>query len=119
MATQNPLLPPGQWVQYNIAVQSPRAATPSAQERTVGVIRQAYNAFDGPYYQVVWNPGSAKPETGMYHVNELTAVTPQQAQQILQQPPEQAGTPGTQYPQRNIPVQAAPAFYQQQGMETL
>lgn len=107
------LLPPGQRVQYNVAAQSPRAAPPTATEQTIGVIRQSFNAFDGPYYQVVWNPGGTKPETGLYHANEICPVS----QQTTQATP--TGTPGSQYPQRNIPVQAAPAFYQQQGMETL
>lgn len=124
MATQNPLIPSGQWVQYNVAVQSPRAALPTTAEKTIGVIRQSFTAFDGPYYVVVWNPGSAKPETGMYHQNELTVLTPDQANKIQSELAQgtftpTSGTPGSQYQQPNIPVQAAPAFYQQTGMETL
>ena len=124
MATQSPLLSPGTWVQYNVTVQSPRAALPTSTEKTIGKIAQAFTAFDGPYYQIVWNPGGTKPETGLYHASELCALNQQQATEIqnelasgtYQAPTEKAGS---QYPQRNIPVQAAPAFYQQTGMETL
>ena len=114
MATQNPLLPPGTYVQINAATESPRAAAPSPAERTIGIIRQSFTAFDGPYYQVVWNPGSMHPETGLYHNSDLTQLNQQQVQEITQQLaagtyqiPAQMPT-GTQYKQPNIPVEAAP-----------
>lgn len=114
MATQAALLPPGTWVKYNVETQSSRAALPTAAEQTIGIIRQAFTGMDGPYYQVVWNPGSMTPQTGLYHVKNLTALTPQQANDITCQlaagtyQPTLSGTPGAQYQQPNIPIQAAP-----------
>jgi hypothetical protein len=118
------MISPGQWVQYNVAAQSPRSALPTAAEKSIGLVRQSFSAFGGPFYQVVWNPGSAKPETGLYTDRELCALTQQEATARQQQLAtgediSSSDTPGSQYPQRNIPVQAAPAFYQQTGMETL
>lgn len=118
------MITPGTWVQYNVAAQSPRAALPTSAEKTIGLVRGAYQSYSGPYYQVVWNPGSAKPETGLYQDAELCALSQQQATTIQNELAQgtyspSSDTPASQYPQRNIPVQAAPAFYQQPGMETL
>lgn len=85
MATQNPLMPPGQWVQYNVTTQAPGAPLPSIAERTIGIVRSAYTAPGGPYYQVVWNPGDSKPKTGLYTANQLNALTQKQANSILAQ----------------------------------
>lgn len=124
MATQNPLLPIGQWVQYNVSTQAPNAPLPSPDEQTIGQVRQAFTQGDGAYYQVVWNPGSSRPTTALYHQNQLTALDQKSAQDIIgqiaagtYQPPSQ--TPGSQYTQPNVPVQAAPPSQQQPGMYTL
>jgi len=123
MATQNPLLPPGQWVQYNVAVQDPQAPLPSPSEQTIGAVRQAFTLADGPYYQVVWNPGSSSPKTGLYKANQLCPLTQDQANKIIDQ--LAAGTfqpnldkAGSQFQQPNVPIQAAPPSQQQQGMYT-
>lgn len=125
MATQNPLLPVGQWVQYNVSVQSPRAELPSVAEQTIGSIRQAFTAQGKTFYQVVWNPGDANPETGLYTDDQLCALTQQQATAIRQQiacgtyQPNMSGTPGADYQQPNIPVQAAPPQDQPTGEYSL
>src|SRR5262249_58549881 len=67
MATNSPLLPPGQQVKYNATTQDPRATGPSTDEQGIGVIRQSFTKADGPYYQVVWNPGSNRPKSALYH----------------------------------------------------
>jgi hypothetical protein len=113
VATQSPLLSPGTWVQYNAATQNPRAPKPSSQEQTIGLIRQAFTKSDGPYYQVVWNPGAMYPQTGLYHTDQLTQVDQQQAQQIQSELAQGTYTPpseqvGTQYQQPPIPQQAIP-----------
>ena len=124
MATQNPLMPPGQWVQYNATTQDPRAAGPSPDEQTVGVIKQSFTRGDGPYYQVVWNPGSMTPKSALYHQDQLSAISQQQATQMVNtmnatgQFPTQ-GTPGSNFQQPNVPSQAAPPANQPAGMETL
>jgi len=124
MATQNPLLPPGQWVQYNVTTQNPRVPLPSPEEKTVGVIKQAFTRGDGAYYQVLWNPGDMKPKSALYHEDQLCAITQQQATDMVNemnasgQFPQQ-GTPGSNYQQPDIPIQAAPPGNQQTGMYTL
>jgi len=82
MASQ-PTVQPGAWVQYNVTTQSPKAALPSPAERTIGLVRQAFNADGGPYYQVVWNPGDRRPKTGLYTTDQLTALSQQDANNIL------------------------------------
>lgn len=113
MATQNPLYMPGQYVQYNVTTQAPNAPMPSPAEQTIGMVRSAFTAPDGPYYQVIWNPGGLHPKTGLYSAAQLTALTQQEANSIIQQlaagtytPPSQI--PSTNYQQPNIPAQAAP-----------
>jgi len=124
MATQNPLLPIGQWVQYNVSTQNPRAKLPTSDESGIGQVRQSFTKADGTYYQIVWNPGAQNPVSGLYHQDQLCALDQQQASDIRSQiaqgtyTPNQ-GTPGQDYQQPNIPVQAAPPSMQQPGMETL
>jgi hypothetical protein len=124
MATQNPALPPGQWVQYNVTTQNPRAAIPSPEEQGIGRIRQSFSRGDGQYYQVVWNPGSVNPKSALYHQDQLCALTQQEATQIIgnmnsgDYTPNE-GVPGSNYQQPNVPVQAAPPSQQRPGMETL
>jgi len=123
MATQNPLLPPGQWVQYDVTTQSPNAPLPSASEQTIGMVRQAFTQGDGPYYQVVWNPGGRNPKTGLYHQNQICPIDQQTANNIMEQMasgsyrPAQ-GIPGQNYKQPNVPIQAAPPSQQPLGMYT-
>ena len=124
MATQNPALPPGQWVQYNATMQDPRASHPSPDELGIGQVRQAFTQGDGQYYQVVWNPGSKSPKVALYHQDQLCALTQQQAQQVIDN--MAAGTyqaseqvPGSNFKQPNVPTPAAPPSAQQPGMETL
>lgn len=119
------VLPPGQWVQYNLTVQDPRAPKPAPEEQGIGQIRQSFSKTDGQYYQVVWNPGSMRPKSGLYHEDQLCALDPKQAQQVRND--IAAGTyslpdlsqTGKNFQQPNIPVQAAPPSEQQPGMETL
>jgi len=124
MATQNPLLPPGQWVQYNVTTQNPRVPSPAPDEKTVGIIKQSFTRSDGPYYQVLWNPGGMKPKSALYHQDQLTAITQQQASDLVNemnatgQFPQQ-GTPGENYRGPNIPIQAAPPTAQPTGEYTL
>ena len=124
MATQNPTLPMGSWVQYNVTTQSPQAGLPSSQEQGIGVIRQAFTKLDGTYYQVVWNPGSQTPQTGLYHADQLNPCDAQTASTIRSQLASgtyqpNMGTPSQDYQQPNIPAQAAPPSAQTPGMETL
>lgn len=107
MSTQsystNPLIPIGSWVQLNLSSpytyrhpQSPLQESskyPSIAERTIGVVRSAYVAQGTQFYQIVWNPRGSKPETGMYTVDQLTPLSPQQAQQIQQQMAQGIYTP--------------------------
>jgi len=125
MATQNPLLPNGQWVQYNPATDSPLSPKASLPEQTIGIVRQSFTQGDGPYYQVVWNPGSMYPKTALYHASQLTALDQSQANNILQQlaagtyQPPTAAQPGASYQQPNIPGPAAPPSQQPTGQYTL
>ena len=124
MATQNPALPIGQWVQYNSTVDNPRTSTVSPQEKTIGIIRNSFTQGDGQYYQVVWNPGEQLPRSALYHASELTPLSQQSAMQIIgqmnagtYQPPDQVA--GSNYQQPNVPIQAAPPANQQPGLYTL
>lgn len=125
MATQSPLLPPGQWVQYNVTVQDPRAPKPTSDEQGIGQIRQSFTKSDGPYYQVVWNPGSKNPKSALYHGDQLCALTQQQAQQVSNDMAQGSYTGpdlsqlGIDFQQPNVPSSAAPPSEQQPGMETL
>lgn len=120
MATQNPTLPLGQYVQYNASMDDPNANPPSGPEQTIGKIRQIDQRIDGPYYQVVWNPGDLHPRVAWYHASQLNAINQQDAQQILQQlstgtyqPPQQQQ--GSQYQQATLPVTALPPQLQGTG----
>ena len=125
MATQNPLLPPGQYVTYNATTQDPRAKGPSPEERSVGRVRQSFTRGDGPYYQVVWNPGDSAPKSALYHADQLCAVTQQQATDIINQMnatgqfPAQSTDIGADFQQPNVPSQAATPSEQQPGMYSL
>lgn len=82
MATQNPLLQPGQWVQLAPVPTTWNRPLPTKQEQTIGQVRQAFTTSDGTMYQVVWNPGSAKPQTALYHASQVCAIDQQQTQNV-------------------------------------
>lgn len=119
MATQNPLMPPGQYVQYDATTQDPRAQKPAPEEQGLGIIRQSFTRSDGPYYQVIWNAGDLKPKSGLYHGTQLKALSQQQAQELLQN--QQAGQgadvgiPGSNYQQPTLPTIAVPPELQGSG----
>lgn len=92
----DPLLAIGSWVQMNLApYQNPslRPPYPTIEERTIGIIKSAYTAQGRRYYQVVWNPGGMRPETGIYTVDQLVALSQQQAQDIQAEMAKGAYTP--------------------------
>lgn len=115
-----PALSVGSYVQYNAANDNPNSAPPSSQEGTVGLIRQAFFQQGEPYYQVVWNPGDARPKTAIYHEDQLCSITSKQAQDIMQQIAAgvytpSAQTPGSGYQQPTIPTSALPPGLQNTG----
>ena len=118
-------LPVGQWVQYNVGAQDPKAPLPDIAEQTIGIVRQAFTSEGQQYYQVVWNPGELRPKSALYLENQLCAVDQQTAQKITGQlasgtfTPSIQGTPGSQYQQPAVPTIALPPSSQQPGMETL
>lgn len=92
----NPLLPIGSWVQMNLApYQNPklRPPYPTVEERTLGQVKSAYTAQGRQFYQIIWNPGGMRPETGMYSLDQLIPLTDQQAQQIRSEMATGAYTP--------------------------
>lgn len=107
----------GGYVQYNATTQSPLSPAPTAAEETIGIVRQLFTAQGTQYAQVVWNPGSATPETGLYRADQLCAITQQQAVDLTNQmnegtyqPP--AGTPSSNYQQPAVPALALPPALQ-------
>lgn len=112
----------GSWVQYNVSTQSPLSALPTAAEETIGIVRQIFTAQGRHYAQVVWNPGSATPETALYTADELCPITAQQAADITNQmntgqfqiPTKQElqTQAGTQYQQPAVPSKALPPALQ-------
>lgn len=112
-----PQLATGSYVQYNATTQSPLAPGPSAAEQTIGIIRQFFTAQGTQYAQVVWNPGSQFPDTGLYTTDQLCAITQQQAADITNQMnagtyQPNAGTPGSNYQQPTVPTLALPPALQ-------
>jgi hypothetical protein len=114
--TTNPMST-GSWVQYDVTTQSPLAGMPSAAEQTIGLVRQLFTAQGKQYAQVVWNPGSQFPETGLYTSDQLCAISQQQAVDLTNQmncgtyePP--AGTPSSNYTQPSVPALALPPALQ-------
>jgi hypothetical protein len=119
--SSTPSLATGSYVQYNAATQSPLAPGPSAAEQTLGIIRQFFTAQGQQYAQVVWNPGSQFPNTGLYTTDQLCGITQQQAADITNQ--MNAGTyqpstttPGSDYQQPAIPTLALPPGNQGEGI---
>jgi len=104
----------GSYVQYDVTTQSPLAPLPSAAEQTIGIIRQLFTAQGSQYAQVVWNPGSATPQTGLYTADQLCPLTQQQAADITTnmnetgQLPPLSGTPSSNYTQPQVPSQGLP-----------
>lgn len=119
MATQNPALPPGQWVQYNVTTQNPRAKLPTSEEQTVGMIRQSFSKSDGRYYQVVWNPRSDRPKSGLYHESELCPLSQQDAATIAQSGQGlDLSSAGSKFQAPAIPTVALPSQLQGTGQYT-
>lgn len=104
---------PGTYVQINPANDPLRAAKPGAEEKGLGIIKQAFTAEGDQYYVVVWNPGDAFPKTGTYRESQLTQLSPQDVQKIKQE--MASGTyspslpePGSNYKEPPPPAQALP-----------
>lgn len=115
--TSSQPLATGSYVQYNVTTQSPQAPGPTPGEQTIGIIRQLFTAQGKQYAQVVWNPGSLYPETGLYTADELCTMTQQQAADAANQmnagtyqPP--SGTPSSNYQQPTVPALALPPALQ-------
>lgn len=109
----------GSYVQYDVTKQSPLSAMPTAAEQTIGIVRQLFTAQGQQYVQVVWNPGSLTPQTGLYTEDQLCPLTQQQAADITTQmnagtyqPP--SGTPSSNYQQPTVPALALPPALQGQ-----
>jgi hypothetical protein len=107
----------GSYVQYNATTQSPLSPAPSAAEQTIGIVRQLFSAQGKQYAQVVWNPGSARPETGLYTCDQLCPISQKQAVDLTNQmnegtyqPP--SGTPSSNYQQPTVPALALPPALQ-------
>lgn len=75
----------GSWVQFNPMAQNVLAPTPTPSELTVGLVRQLFTAEGKQFYQVVWNPGSAFPETGLYTIDQLCTLSDQAVNGIMNQ----------------------------------
>jgi hypothetical protein len=122
MSNGSPAPTVGSWVQYNVSTQSPLAGLPTSAEETIGIVRQLFTAQGTQYAQVVWNPGSSTPETGLYTADQLCAITSQQAADIQCQmnsgdftPPtrqEEAAVAGQDYQQPAVPTGALPPALQ-------
>jgi len=119
MATDNTTpLAPGGYVQYDVTTRSPESPLPSSAEQTIGIIRQLFMSQGKQYAQVVWNPGSRYPDTGLYTKEQLTPITNQQAVDLTNQmnegtyePP--SGVASSNYQQPTIPALALPPSLQQ------
>jgi hypothetical protein len=116
-ATPSSPMTTGGYVQYNPTVQSPLAPPPSAPEETIGIVRQLFSAQGKQYAQVVWNPGSARPQTGLYTADQLCPISQQQAVDLTNQmnegtyqPP--TGAPSSNYQQPTVPTLALPPALQ-------
>lgn len=111
----------GSWVQYDASTQSPLSPGPTAAEQTIGIVRSLFTAQGTQYAQVVWNPGSQSPETGLYTCDQLCPISQQQAVDITNQmnagtyEPSSA-TPGSNYTQPSVPALALPAGLQGQDV---
>lgn len=119
-SSTNPLST-GSYVQYNATVQSPLSPGPDAAEQTIGIIRQFFTAQGKQYAQVVWNPGSATPETALYTADQLCPISQQQAADLTNQmnagtyqPP--SGTASSNYQQPTVPAMALPPGLQGQDV---
>jgi hypothetical protein len=103
----------GGYVQYNPTTQNPLSPAPTAAEETIGIVRQLFTAQGKRFAQVVWNPGSANPETGLYTEDQLCAISQKQAVDLTNQmnagtyTPD-LGTPSSNYEQPSVPSLALP-----------
>lgn len=107
----------GGYVQYNATTQNPQSPPPAAAEETIGIVRQLFTAQGKQFAQVVWNPGSARPETGLYTVDQLCAISQKQAQDLVNQMNEGTYKPpsqqvGSNFQEPDIPTLALPPVLQ-------
>ena len=107
----------GTYVQYNETTQSPLSPAPTAAEQTIGIVRQLFTAQGQQFAQVVWNPGGANPETGLYTCDQLCPISQKQAVDLVNQmnegtyqPP--SGALGSNYQQPTVPALALPPALQ-------
>lgn len=117
MATSSSPMVQGGYVQYNPTTQSPLSPAPTAAEETVGLVRQLFSAQGKQYAQVVWNPGSRFPETGLYTEDELCPLSQKEAVDITNQmnagtyePPDNALS--SNFTQPSVPSLALPPALQ-------
>jgi hypothetical protein len=103
----------GSYVQYNVTQQSPLSALPTSTEQTIGRVRSIFTSEGKQFVQVVWNPGSQNPQTGLYTMDQLCPMTQQEATDAINQlnagtyqPP--SGTPSSNYQQPSVPALALP-----------
>src|SRR5215475_13295041 len=100
----------GSWVQLNPTTQDPRAPQPDLAEQTIGIVRQSFVSQGKQMYQVVWNPGEARPQSALYTDDQLTPLDPQAANEIKNPlaagtyQPSLSGTPGSQFVQPPVPT---------------
>src|SRR5215469_2341148 len=94
----------GSWVQYNVTTQSPLSGMPTPAEQTIGLVRSVFTSQGTQFAQVVWNPGSDNPQTGLYTADQLCQLNQQQANDIRNQMnagtyQPNLGTPSSNYQQ--------------------
>jgi hypothetical protein len=113
MATPSNPMAVGGYVQYNPTTQNPLSPAPTAAEETLGIVRQLFTAQGKQFAQVVWNPGSTRPETGLYTCDQLTAIDQKTATDIINQMnagtyTPNLGTPSSNFTQPSVPALALP-----------
>ena len=111
----------GGYVQYNATTQNPLAPAPSPDECTIGIVRQLFSAQGKQYAQVVWNPGGARPKTGLYTCDQLCPMSQQDATAAVNamnegtyEPP--TGALGSNFQQPSVPTLALPPALQGQNV---
>jgi hypothetical protein len=111
----------GSWVQYNVTTQSPLSGMPTSAEQTIGLVRSVFTSQGNQFAQVVWNPGSQNPQTGLYTAEQLCQLNQQQANDIRNQMSAgtfqpSSGTPSSNYQQPSVPTLALPSTLQEENV---